>query len=49
MEPLEAAALGVFVHGYAGDLMLEKTGTYGMMAGDLIEGLNLVWNQVKER
>lgn len=49
MEPIKAAALGVFVHGYAGDLILEKTGTYGMMAGDLIEGLNLVWNQVKER
>lgn len=38
-EPLQAALLGVWLHGRAGDLAAEKEGTYGLMARHLIEYL----------
>ena len=37
--PLDAACLGVWLHGRAGDLAAKKEGTYGMMARHLIEHL----------
>lgn len=43
MEPFAAAKLGVYLHGLAGDEMLSVTGTYGMMASDLIMGLQNVF------
>lgn len=46
-EALEAATLGVYIHGVAGDLQIRETGTHGLIASELIEGLNLVWNQVE--
>lgn len=39
MEPFEAAALGVYLHGCAGDAAAEKTGEYGLIAGNLIRGI----------
>lgn len=39
MDPLEAARLGVWLHGRAGDLAAEREGTYGLMARHLIEYL----------
>lgn len=33
------AALGVFVHGLAGDIQVQEKGRYGLMAGDIIDGL----------
>ncbi|MHB8846732.1 MAG: NAD(P)H-hydrate dehydratase [Nitrospirota bacterium] len=35
--PTEAACLGVYLHGYAGDLAAADKGEAGMIAGDLIE------------
>ena len=35
--PLEALKLGVFVHGYCGDLLAAKTGGYGVVASDIVE------------
>ena len=39
IESENAAAFGVLIHGMAGDNALKSTGTAGMMAGDIIEGL----------
>lgn len=39
MTPYEAAALGVYLHGLAGDRAAEKKGTYSMLAGDIVEGI----------
>ncbi len=38
----EAAPLGVFLHGLAGDAIREETGCYGMLATDIIEGIRRV-------
>ena len=38
----EAAPLGVYVHGLAGDAAKEKCGVRGLSASDIIEGLKEV-------
>ena len=37
MEPLQAAKLGVYLHGLAGDLAARSLGEASLMAGDVIE------------
>lgn len=37
MEPFEAASLGVYLHGKAGDRVSEAIGEHGCMAGDMAE------------
>ncbi len=37
MVPFEAARLGVYVHGLAGDDAKKERGTYSMMASDIVE------------
>ena len=37
MEPVEAAALAVYVHGLTLDRVLDRLGEYGMLPGDLAE------------
>jgi hydroxyethylthiazole kinase-like uncharacterized protein yjeF len=39
MNPLDALALGAFVHGYAADRVARSRGAVGYIAGDLIEEL----------
>ncbi len=39
MSCREAACLGVYLHGLAGDRAAERVGKYACMAGDIIEGL----------
>ena len=38
-KPLDAALLGVWLHGRAGDLAAGREGTYGLMARHLVEYL----------
>jgi NAD(P)H-hydrate epimerase len=41
--PIDAAICGVFAHGLAGDLIALRTGLAGLIASDLLEGLQAVW------
>lgn len=40
---VDAAVAGVYVHGLAGDLMARRTGQLGLVASDLLMGLQEVW------
>ena len=46
LKPLDAARLGAFTHGVAGDIAAEKLGHIGMTAVDLIEALPEAWRRV---
>jgi len=48
LDVLSAAVTGVYLHGMAGDIMAEKKGEYGLIAGDIVEGLTYSLNRVKE-
>jgi NAD(P)H-hydrate epimerase len=39
LAPFEAAQLGVFIHGLAGDIARDQNGEIGMIAGDLVDAL----------
>lgn len=39
LEPFEAALLGVFIHGVAGDFASRDKGEHGMIAGDVAENI----------
>ena len=39
IDPLQAAAVGVWLHGAAGDLSAKRLGQYGMLPTDLLEDL----------
>ena len=39
VPPLEAAALGAYLHGAAGDLCAKQKGEYSLLPTDLIEAL----------
>lgn len=39
IPPLEAAAVGAWLHGAAGDLCAERLGQYGMLPSDMLEAL----------
>ncbi len=42
LEPIDAATLGAYVHGTAGDLLAAEVGVEGMAATDLLDALPLV-------
>lgn len=42
LEPVEAARMGVFCHGMAGDFAKEEKGAYSMLTSDIIEQLPFV-------
>lgn len=44
----KAAAYGAFIHGLAGDMVFDNTGSYGMIASDIIDGLDKVWIKVEK-
>ncbi len=39
MDPFDAACLGVYVHGLAGDIARDQSGEVGMIAGDIVDSL----------
>jgi hydroxyethylthiazole kinase-like uncharacterized protein yjeF len=45
-SPENAAILGVFAHGLAGDFASEHIGSMGMLAGDIIEHLPKAWKRI---
>lgn len=48
-SPDQAAFLGVFVHGMAGDMAAEKIGEYGLMASDIAEYCGLALKALTSR
>lgn len=46
LAPLEAARLGAFVHGVAGDLAVAELGQIGVTARDLVRFLPAAWRQL---
>jgi len=49
MDPFDAARLGTYVHGAAGDVAADRLGAEGMTAGDLIEALPEAWRALSAR
>jgi NAD(P)H-hydrate epimerase len=47
LEPFEAAQLGVYVHGLAGDLAAEQMGQISMTAADLVRHLASAFQSVQ--
>lgn len=43
MPAVDAARLGVYIHGFAGDIAAEKVGEAALIAGDIIESLPAAW------
>ncbi|HNZ18656.1 MAG TPA: NAD(P)H-hydrate dehydratase [Candidatus Hydrogenedentes bacterium] len=43
LDGADAALLGVYAHGLAGDIAAERRGRRGMLAGDLVEALPEAW------
>jgi NAD(P)H-hydrate epimerase len=48
-SPLEAAVLGVFLHGRAGDLWVEQYSEESLLAGDLADSLGLAFRSLKSK
>lgn len=49
MECFEAATLGVYIHGLAGDAAREKLGSYSVLARDLAEHISSVLNNLNNQ
>jgi NAD(P)H-hydrate epimerase len=43
LQPFDAARLGAYLHGTAGDLALESVGEVSMIAGDLVDYLPMAF------
>ncbi len=48
-SPLDAALLGVYIHGLSGDLFVAENSQEAMIASDLIEGLKKVFRQLHNK
>ena len=49
LGPAEAAGLGVYLHGLAGDIAAEEKGMVGMITGDLIEHIPTAIKQLERK
>ena len=45
-QPLEAALLGTYLHGLAGDLAADEHGFVSMIAGDIIDYLGKAFGRI---
>jgi len=45
-QPLQAALLGVYLHGFAADITLEKQSEESMLASDVVENLGTAFNNL---
>lgn len=46
LSPLDSARLGVYLHGAAGDIVAQKRGEWGILAGDLLAELPFAMNSI---
>ena len=46
--PLDAARMGVYVHGLAGDIVAESVGLQGVIASDIIEALTFAFKKLAD-
>jgi NAD(P)H-hydrate epimerase len=49
LPALEAAALGAYLHGYAGDRLAARTGPAGLLAGDLAREIPAAAEALRQR
>ncbi|GAB4561479.1 MAG: bifunctional ADP-dependent NAD(P)H-hydrate dehydratase/NAD(P)H-hydrate epimerase [Geothermobacteraceae bacterium] len=49
MAPFDAARLGVYLHGLAGDLLAERGGREGFVAGDVASALPEAWARLRRK
>ncbi|HJC24114.1 MAG TPA: NAD(P)H-hydrate dehydratase [Candidatus Eisenbergiella merdavium] len=49
MEPFEAACAGIYIHGLAGDAAAELSGEYGLRAGKLLDGMDMVIKALEQK
>jgi NAD(P)H-hydrate epimerase len=47
-SPLDAACIGVFLHGLAGDIAASKISEESMIAGDIIENLGFAYKTIRQ-
>ena len=48
-RPEMAATIGVFIHGLAGDIAVEKTGEYGLLASDIANNCGIAMKSIVNR
>ncbi len=46
MDPFDAACLGVYAHGLAGDIARDNNGMVGLIAGDIVDALADAWHHL---
>jgi NAD(P)H-hydrate epimerase len=47
LSPKDAAVLGVYMHGYIGDIMAEKKGEHSLVASDIINAIPRVFKLLR--
>ena len=47
VDPMQAAILGVYIHGVAGDLLSEQLGDAGLLASDILQAIPIAVTSIK--